>query len=162
MERFRLARKWWPLALGCAACLSLELLLYALVTRGALEAARAGRPIEGEWSWVSIAGWHVSIALAGAAISWRPLKELRTVITAEGVSRPRLFGRPLFVGWADAESVFLAPSVERPHLVRINAPGRSVEINLLFYKEPDALLSLVEERMRAHTRGHSCARPAAD
>lgn len=161
MERFRLARKKWPLALSCAVCVALEVLLYLLVTRHAVGAALAGREPEGEWGWVSIVGWHILIALAGLGLSWQPLAELRTTITSEGVARPRVFGPPTFVSWADAESVFVAPHVERPLHVRINAPGRSVEINLLYYREPEKLLSLIEERMRAYTSEPPCPKLAA-
>lgn len=166
MERYRLARKKWPLALVGLVCAGVEGALFVAVTRPALEAARAGRALEGEWSWLSIWGWHAAVALLGAALAWQPLAELLTVFTPEGVSRPRLFGRPTFVAWAEAESVFVAPGVERPHTVRVNAPGRSVELNALFYKDTAALLALIEGRMRAFSAAPSaapsCARLAAD
>jgi len=151
MESFRLPRKKWPLALCCAACLALELALYFGVTRPAWAAMRAGLSLEGGWSWVSIGGWHAAVLLGCAALAWQPLAELRTRFTAEGVRRPRLFAPARFVGWDEAESVFVAPSVERPQHVKIKAPSGSVEINALFYKNPQRLLSLIEERMRAHT-----------
>ena len=160
MESFLLPRKKWPLALCCAACLALELALYLGVTRPALAATRAGASLEGEWSWVSIAGWHLAVALGCAALAWQPLAELRTRFTTEGVRRPRLFAPALFVGWGEAESVFVAPSAERPQHVKIKAPGGCVEINALFYKNPQRLLSLIEERMRAHTSSPASACPA--
>ncbi|HEX7175357.1 MAG TPA: hypothetical protein VF240_08875 [Pyrinomonadaceae bacterium] len=160
MESFQLPRKKWPLALCCAACLALELALYFGVTRPALSAMRAGLGLEGEWSWVSIAGWHAAVALGCAALAWQPLAELRTKFTNEGVRRPRLFAPALFVGWDEAESVFVAPSLESPQHVKIKAPRGSVVINALFYKNPQRLLSLIEERMRAHTTSSAPACPA--
>ena len=161
MKRFELARKKWPLLLICAAFVGLELLLYAAVTRHAVEAARAGRPLEGEWGWAGIAGWHAAIALFAAALSWQPLAELRTVFTSEGVSRPRPFKSPLFIAWAEAESVFVAPLANKPYLIKIRAPGRSLEINALYYKEPGNLLALIEERMRAFVPAHTGSKLAA-
>jgi hypothetical protein len=161
MKRYDLARKKWPLLLCLAACAGLELLLYLTITRHAVEAARVGRPLEGEWGWVAILGWHIAIALAGAALGWQPFAELRTIFTAEGIKRPRLFKPPVFVAWAEAESVFIAPLMDRPYLVKINAPGRSIEINALYYKEPEKLLSLVEESMRGYAETSTCPKLAA-
>ena len=161
MERYRLARKKWPLVLVCAVSLGLELALYWGVTRHALAALRDGRALEGEWGWAGLVGWHVLIALAGVGLSWQPLSELRTVFTDEGVTRPRLFGPPLVVRWAEAESVFVAPHVERPYSVKINAPGKSVEINALFYKDAGDLLALIERRMGAGLAETSCPKLAA-
>lgn len=149
MKRFQLARRWWPLALCSAAFVGAELWLYLGVTRYAVEAWRAGGSPPGQWSWVSICGWHLLLAAAGVFVASGPLAELRTVFTAEGVRRPRLLGRPVFVRWAEAESVFVAPHAGRPQRVRIQAPGRAVELNALFYRDTSALLALIEERMRA-------------
>ena len=88
---------------------------------------------------MSIAGWHAALLVGCAALAWQPLAELRTRFTDEGVRRPRLFAPALFVGWDEAESVFVAPSVERPQHVKIKAPSGVVEINALFYKNPAAL-----------------------
>jgi len=151
MERIRLGRKRWPLVLSLTACAALELLLYFAVTRHALAAALAGRPLEGDWGWAGIAGWHLLIALAGLALSWQPLVELRTVFTTDGIVRPRLLAPPVALRWAEAESVYVAPLSNRPYRVRLNAPGRTVEINALYYERPDELMRLIEERMRAAT-----------
>ena len=157
MERYRLERKKWPLALVCAATAGLELALYLGVTHGAVAALGSGRALEGEWGWGAILGWHAVIALAGLGLSWQPLAELRTSFTAEGVRRPRLLRAPLLLRWDEAESVFVAPGVERPQSVRINAPGKSLEINALFYRNPGELLALIEGRMRACVPGSPAA-----
>lgn len=149
MERLRLARKRWPLWFACTATAGAELLLYLLVTRHAVSAALAGRPLEGSWGWASILGWHTLIALAGLALVWPALAESLTRFDAEGIWRPRLFRAPVLLRWAEAESVFVSPPRGRPQLVKINAPRASVEINALHYREPDALLALIEERMGA-------------
>ena len=153
MDGIRLARKRWPLVAVVAACAGLELLLFLLVTRHAVAAALEGRAPEGEWGWVSIAGWHALIAAAGLALAWRPLVELRTAFTDDAIVRPRLAGPPVELRWADAESVYVAPLADRrrPYLVRVVAPGRSVEINALYYEKPEELLRLIEERMSATT-----------
>lgn len=161
MERYRLARKKWPLVLVCAVCAGAELALYLGVTRAAIDATRAGRALEGAWGWGAILGWHVVIALAGALLAWQPLAELFTSYTAEGVRRPRLFRAAVVLRWAEAESVFVAPDAERPQSVKINAPGKSVEINALFYQDPAELLALIEGRMRAYVADASCPRLAA-
>lgn len=162
MKRFVLARKIWPLALCCAAFVVFELALYFTVTRNALEAFREGRAYEGAWGWTAIAGWHAAIALACAALAWQPLNELRTFFNEEGVGRSKLFGPTVFVSWAEAQSVFVAPLGERPYLVKIKGADRSLELNALFYKEPTKLLALIEERMKAtlpeNARGASDAR----
>ena len=161
MERYRLARKKWPLVLVCAVCAGLELALYLGVTREAVASLRAGRSLEGAWGWGAIVGWHLVIALACAVLSWQPLTELLTSFTAEGVWRPRFLRAPLFLAWAEAESVFVAPDPARPQSVRINAPGKFLEINALLYQNPDELLALIEGRMRAYVPDASCPRLAA-
>lgn len=157
MESIPLARKKWPLLVACCAAVGLELLLFLAVTRHAVAAWLGGIALEGDWGWVSISGWHALIAFAGLMLCRQPLAELRTVFTREGIIRPRLFGPPVHICWEEAESVHVAPLANRPYLVRVNAPGRSIEINALYYERPAELMELIEERMSAYTpaRGHS-------
>lgn len=148
MESFTLARKLWPLAFSCALAAALQVSLYFVFTRDALAALAGGRAHAG-WSWPSVAGWHAAVAAVGVWLVWTSLRERLTRFDAEGLSRPRFLRAPLRVGWAEAESVFVAPPDGRPRLVRINAPRASVEINALHYADSDALLALIEERMGA-------------
>lgn len=160
MESFRLARKPWPLLVACALALALEVLLYLVFTRRAVGAALAGREVSGGWSLASVIGWHALVGAGGLFLVWTALRERLTRFDAEGVRRPRFLRAPLRLSWAEAESVFVSPPEGRPQLVRINAPRASVEINALHYAEPEALLTLIEERMGATVgaRGRAAAR----
>ncbi|HYN84921.1 MAG TPA: hypothetical protein VER32_06695 [Pyrinomonadaceae bacterium] len=158
MESFPLARKLWPLAFACAFAAALQLALYFMFTRPALAALAERRTYAG-WSWLSVVGWHAVNTAVGVWLVWTSLRERRTRFDAEGVSRPRFLRAPVRVGWAEAESVFVAPPEGTPRLVRINAPRASVEINALHYSDPAALLALIEERMGAAVgagRGARC------
>ncbi len=161
MESFRLARKPWPLLFACVLSLALELLLYFVFTRRAVGAALAGRAVEGGWSWLSVVGWHALVGAAGLFLVWTALRERLTRFDAEGVRRPRFLRAPVRLAWAEAESVFVSPPEGRPQLVRINAPRASVELNALHYAAPEALLSLIEERMGATVGARAGAPPAA-
>jgi hypothetical protein len=152
MEGIRLERKRWPLVAVVAVCAGLELLIFFGVTSHALAAWLEGRALEGEWGWAAVAGWHLFIPLVGLWVAWLPLVDLRTAYTDEGIVRPRLAGPPVELRWAEVESVYVAALPDRrSHLLRINAPGRSIEINTLYYRRPEELLRLVEDRMRATT-----------
>ncbi len=162
MERIPLARKKWPLVVACAVFFGLELLLYLAVTRHAVAAFIDNRTLEGAWSWASIVGWHLLIALMGLALCLQPLAELRTVFTSEEIVRPRLFASSVRIRWEEAESIYVVPLInKRPYLLRINAPGRSIEINALYYKHPERLMEIIEDRMRDFTPTHKSARLAA-
>ena len=131
--------------------LGLELALFASVTRDAIRAARAGAALPGEWSWWSIVGWHLFIAGAGAALVWEPFVQLRTRFDEEGIHRPRFLKPPVFIRWSEVETLWASPVRRWPYVLQVNTHGQSIEINTLFYRRPDDLLSFVEERMKSCT-----------
>ena len=154
MKTFHPLRIKWPLWFGCALWLGLELALFACVTREALGAARAGGPVPGEWSWLSITGWHLFIACLGGALLWEPFVQLRTRFDDEGVSRPRLFKPPVCIRWAEVETLWASQVRQRPYVLQVKARAQSIEINTLFYRRPEQVFSFVEERVK------SCMAPA--
>ena len=149
MKTFQPLRIKWPLWLGCALWLGLELALFACVTREALRATRAGGPVPGEWSWLSIAGWHLFIAAAGAALLWEPFVQLRTRFDDEGISRPRFLKSPVCIRWSEVETLLASHVRERPYVLKVNTHGQSIEINTLFYRQPDDVRSFIEERVKS-------------
>lgn len=149
MKTFYPPRIKWPLWLGCGVWLGLELALFAGITRHAVRAARVGAALPGGWSWVSIAGWHLFIAAVGAALLWEPFVQLRTRFDDEGVRRPRFFKSPIFIRWSEVETLLSFPVRHRPYVLRIDTPGRSIEINTLFYEQPDRVVSFIEERVKS-------------
>ncbi len=149
MKTFHPPRVKWPLWLGCAGCLGLELVLFAGITRHAMSAARASMPPPGAWSWASIAGWHLFIAALGALLLWEPFVQLRIRFDEEGISRPRFLRPSIYIKWAEVETLLAMQSRHQFSVLKINTHGESIEINTLFYRQPDHLISFVEERVKS-------------
>ena len=149
MKAFHPLRIKWPLWLGCALWLGLELSLFASVTRHAIRAARGGAALPGEWSWLSIVGWHLFIAGLGVLLMWEPFVQLRTRFDEEGIRRPRFLKPPVFIKWSEVEKLWASHVRQWPYMLKVDAHGQSIEINTLFYRQPDDLLSFVEERVKS-------------
>ena len=149
MKTFDPARFKWPLWCVGGAGVGLEIGLFYVVTRHAIRAAQAGAPLTGQWSWPSIAGWHLLIALMCGLLVWEPFVQLGMRYDEEGVSRPRFLRSPAYVKWSNVETIREFQLRHKPYVLQINTRDESIEINTLFYKEPDVLLRFIEERMKS-------------
>ena len=129
--------------------LGLEVGLFCVVTRHAITAAQAGGPLPGQWSWLSITGWHLLIALICGLLVWEPFVQLGMRYDDEGVSRPRFLKSPVYIKWSNVETILELQLRHKPYVLQINSRDESIEINTLFYKQPERLVRFVEERMKS-------------
>lgn len=142
MPELYLKRNWWivyliaPLLAAFAGGS-----LYA-INWPAVQAARAGLPFQGGWSWPTILIADVGIILLHSSLFFHLLSQLRIVFTAEGVRVPGIF-KNKFMRWD--EVAYLDGVSNRSNLLRLTDSKQSIVINKFYYQEPEKLMALIAE-----------------
>jgi hypothetical protein len=130
------------IALAVTVCFMLGLLwTFCLVTSRAVEAARTGKPLPGDWSWPTVVATDVFLVALGGYLVSVPLSDLMTRFGGQGITRPALH-EARFVSWTDISEVRY-----KGFAIQLVSPYRTITMTLLYFKNRDEILAEIRRRV---------------
>jgi len=146
---YRLARKWWILDAIALLLFVADAFCIWVIAWPAIVAQEAEQPFPNGWSWESILLTCTLIVMLHASLVGVGLAQLLTTFSKEGVRKPGLFGAT-FIRWSDVTAVTgYAPD---RIVLELRSPKKKIRINMLYFKNRNALISLVRDHVPSTAR----------
>jgi hypothetical protein len=131
----------WSLILVLAIPVwSILILLIMLITYPAIISVRDGTPFPSSWSWTGILLTDCGIIISGFAIVWGVVSGFLTEITETQIQRGLFFWHEE-INFQEIKEI----AIKNYRVILIDEKQK-FQLNIMFYKNPDEVLSFIRER----------------